>query len=118
MYTIRLDNCFCQPCVRMEFNFRKIDFCDVIRLATGAFRQVEVTDADTGELAYSRYVNSEHFVVDCDSKNFYDILKELDKYANYTEQGREGQPSSRPGAQSSCTNQHRATAKTLCILPY
>lgn len=83
MYRIELDNCCCEPCIKMEFTFDPGVFAEVICLATGGFRSVKVTDAETGELLYDRYVCSQHFEIDQSYLNVANCIKDLLCYAKY-----------------------------------
>jgi hypothetical protein len=42
-----------------------------------------ITDADTGEVIYSRYVCDEHFELDNGYQNIADCIKDLLRYAKY-----------------------------------
>lgn len=82
-YRIKLDNCCCEPEIKMEFTFDKKHFAEVAVIANCGFRQVMITDADTGEVIYSRYVCDEHFELDNGYQNIADCIKDLLCYAKY-----------------------------------
>ena len=83
MYRIELDNCCCEPSIKMEFTFDKEQFAEVAVIANCGFRQVMITDADTGEVVYSRYVGVEHFELDKGYQNIANCIKDLLRYAKY-----------------------------------
>ena len=82
-YRIKLDNCCCEPAIKMEFTFDKEDFTEIAVIANCGFRQVTITDADTGEVIYSRYVSEEYFELDNGYQNITDCIKDLLRYAQY-----------------------------------
>lgn len=82
-YRIKLDNCCCEPEIKMEFTFDKEQFAEVAVIANCGFRQVMITDADTGEVVYSRYVGDEHFELDKGYQNIANCIKDLLRYAKY-----------------------------------
>lgn len=84
MYHIKLDNCCCEPEIKMEFTFDKEQIEEVIAIARGAFKQVMVTHADTSEVIYSRYISDSHFWIEQDYANIADCIKDLLKYAKYS----------------------------------
>ena len=81
MYRIELNNCCCEHSIKMEFTFEPGVFAEVICLATGGFRSVKVTDAETGELLYDRYVCSQHFEIDQSYQYLTNCIKDLLLYA-------------------------------------
>lgn len=83
MYRIELDNGCCEPSIKMEFTFEPGVFAEVICLATGGFRSVKVTDTETGELLYDRYVCSQHFEIDKSYLSVANCIKDLLLYAKY-----------------------------------
>ena len=83
MYRIQLENCCLEPEIKMEFTFDKKHFAEVAVIANCGFRQVMITDADTGEVVYNRYVGSEHFELDKGYQNIADCIKDLLRYAKY-----------------------------------
>ena len=82
-YRIKLDNCCCEPEIKMEFTFDKKHFAEVAVIANCGFRQVTITDADDGEVVYSRYVSDEYFELDRGYQNITDCIKDLLHYAKY-----------------------------------
>ena len=83
MYRIQLNNCCREPEIKMEFTFDKEHFAEVAVIANCGFRQVMVTEADTGEVVYNRYVGSEHFELGHGYQNITDCIKDLLRYAKY-----------------------------------
>ena len=83
MYHIKLDNCCCEPEIKMEFTFDKVFFERVVSIARSGFKQVMVTDADSGEVIYSCYVCDKHFELDIDYCSIADCIKELLEYTKY-----------------------------------
>ena len=83
MYRIELENCCGEPSIKMEFTFEPNAFAEVIYLANGGFRSVKVTDTETGELLYNRYVCSQHFEIDQSYHNIADCIRDLLHYAKY-----------------------------------
>ena len=83
MYRIKLDNCCGEPFIKMEFTFDKEHFEEVAVIANSGFRQVIITDADTDEVIYNRYVCDEHFTLDNGYRNIADCIRDLLRYAKY-----------------------------------
>ena len=83
MYRIELENCCCEPSIKMEFTFDKEHFEEVAVIANSGFRQVQITDADTGEVIYNRYVCDGHFELDNGYRNIADCIRDLLRYAKY-----------------------------------
>lgn len=83
MYRIELKNCCCEPSIKMEFTFDKEHFEEVAVIANSGFRQVMITDTDTGEVIYNRYVCDEHFKLDSGYRNIADCIRDLLRYAKY-----------------------------------
>ena len=83
MYRIELENCCSEPSIKMEFTFDKEHFEEVAVIANSGFRQVQITDADTGEVIYNRYVCDEHFKLDNGYRNIADCIRDLLHYAKY-----------------------------------
>ncbi len=83
MYCIVLDNCCCEPSIKMEFTFDKEIFIEVVAVANRGFRSIQITDADTGEVVYSRYVSDQHFHLHSTYQSVGDCVNDLCKYARY-----------------------------------
>ena len=83
MYRIELENCCCEPSIKMEFTFDKEHFEEVAVIANSGFRQVTITDVDTGEVIYNRYVCDEHFELDNGYQNIAGCIRDLLRYAKY-----------------------------------
>ena len=83
MYRIKLDNSCCEPSIKMEFAFDKEHFEEVAVIANSGFRQVMITDTDTGEVIYNRYVCAEHFKLDNGYQNIASCIRDLLRYAKY-----------------------------------
>lgn len=80
MLRIRLDNCCCEPNITMEFTFEEKYFEGILRIASGGFRSIEVTNSETGEVAYTRYVGDEFFQIEKDYGFIADAISELLAY--------------------------------------
>lgn len=78
-YRIKLSNCCYEPKIEMEFNFDADYYDEVLYTAKQGFREVTVTNAETGELIYSQYVSDEHFVVE-DYTNIGECIIDLCRY--------------------------------------
>ena len=83
MYRIKLENCCSEPSIKMEFTFDKEHFEEVAVIANSGFRQVTITDVDTGEVIYNRYVCDGHFELDNGYRNIADCIRDLLRYAKY-----------------------------------
>ena len=83
MNRIKLENCGCEPSIKMEFTFDKEHFEEVAVIANSGFRQVTITDVDTGEVIYNRYVCDEHFELDNSYRSIADCIRDLLRYAKY-----------------------------------
>lgn len=79
MLKIRLDNCCCEPNIKMEFTFEDEYFMDVLSIACGNFRSIRITNYETEEVVYTRYVDAEHFQID---QGYSDAITELSEYAH------------------------------------
>lgn len=80
MLKIRLDNCCCEPNITMEFTFEEKYFVEILRIATGSFRSVEVINNETGKVVYKRYVDDEFFHMEQDYSFIADAISELLAY--------------------------------------
>lgn len=83
MYKVKLDNCCCEPSIKMEFTFPKEKLEDVICIAVGGFRSVEITNNETGEVVYNCYINEAHFNINCQYCSIVDCIKELLNFGDY-----------------------------------
>ena len=83
MYRIELENCCGEPSIKMEFTFDKEHFEEVAVIANSGFRHVTITDVDTGEVIYNRYVCDEHFELDNSYRSIADCIRDLLRYAKY-----------------------------------
>ena len=83
MYKAKLDNCCCEPSIKMEFTFPKEKVEDVICIATGGFRSVEIINNETGEVAYSCYISDEHFNINCQYCSIASCIKDLLEFVTF-----------------------------------
>ena len=83
MYKVKLDNSCCEPSIQMEFTFPKDKLEDVIGIAIGGFRNVQITNNETGEVVYSCYINDEHFNINCQYCSIANCIRDLLEFATY-----------------------------------
>ena len=74
-YTIKLDSCESTPCIRAEFTgVPQYRLWKAIEGATKAFRSVEVTAEETGEVIFNYYVDHDWHLPDFNYGEMIDML--------------------------------------------
>ena len=87
MLKIKLDNCCCEPNITMEFTFEEKYFKEILRIASGSFRSIEVTNNETGEVVYTRYVGDKFFQIEKEYGFIADAISELLAYTPHHPRG-------------------------------